>query len=321
MTHDLGSVLLHIGYHKTATTWLQNQLFQSGNRVFEPLSREPRGHSTLARRFVFDDEGYLLSPFDYNEESIHAEIEHLLATKPELRQKVAVMSHERLSGNPHAGGFDAGKIGRMLHRTFHRGRVLIVIRNQKDFLLSNYFQYLKIGGSFNLEKYLTTTYDGKRPFFAPHHVDYVPLVSFYMDRFGRDHVLVLPYELFKTDPNAFLTELAKFVDSPIEVDSERFDERMNTKKNLFVDYHLRSLNVLRRASSINNYSVCSTAFTKAVGDSIIRTLAPFVPDGAERSLEAKLRERIAEWMGHRYRDSNENLSRLIGRRLHPFGYD
>ena len=43
MIEDL---LIHIGYHKTGTTWLQNELFIHENPVFEPFSLESRGHST-----------------------------------------------------------------------------------------------------------------------------------------------------------------------------------------------------------------------------------------------------------------------------------
>ena len=63
-------ILFHIGYHKTATSWLQNQLFISTSRNFVPVSKNNKGHSTLAKDFICDKEGYLLSSFDNNEISI-----------------------------------------------------------------------------------------------------------------------------------------------------------------------------------------------------------------------------------------------------------
>ena len=66
------TTLIHIGLHKTGTTWLQNELFTPENKVFTPLySRDTlRGHSTLAENFIFDIDRDLLSSFDDNRDVI-----------------------------------------------------------------------------------------------------------------------------------------------------------------------------------------------------------------------------------------------------------
>ena len=197
MDQSMENLLIHIGYHKTATTWLQQKLFITESEVFEPMSMLRKGHSSLAKHFFYDDEQYLLSPFEYNEARIQKEIESIKGSNDKLILKIPVISHERLSGNPHSSGFDAKKIASMLKSTFPKAKILIIVREQKSFILSNYFQYLSIGGTCNLNKYLNTKYDGKRPFFSPNHIKYLPLITEYYNLYGKNNVLVLPYEMFK----------------------------------------------------------------------------------------------------------------------------
>ena len=126
----VNNLLIHIGYHKTASTWLQNILFTSKSKVFEPLSMKSHGFSSLARHFILDDENHLLSPFNNNEIRIQEEIERIVKSKPELNSKIPVLSHERLSVSPHSSGFDAHKIAGMLKYSFPDAKILIVIREQ-----------------------------------------------------------------------------------------------------------------------------------------------------------------------------------------------
>ena len=120
--------LIHIGFHKTGTTWLQNKLFFSGNEFFEPLSINTSGPSTLAEKLYQDNEGYLLSPFDLNEQVIKSELESIIKGKKRLGDKIPVLSHERLSGNPHVGGFDSKIIAKRIKNIFPEAKIFIVIR-------------------------------------------------------------------------------------------------------------------------------------------------------------------------------------------------
>jgi len=52
---------------------------------------------------------------------------------------VPVLSAERLSGNPDSGGYDSVHVAEYLAATFPEARVLIVIREQADMLVSRMF--------------------------------------------------------------------------------------------------------------------------------------------------------------------------------------
>ena len=69
------------------------------------------------------------------------------------RGLVPVLSAERLSGNPDSGGYDSVHVAEYLAATFPEARVLIVIREQADMLVSGYERYVRNGGPGTLRQY------------------------------------------------------------------------------------------------------------------------------------------------------------------------
>lgn len=320
MNHNIDNVLVHIGYHKTASSWLQQKLFSTESEIFESLSQGETGKSSLAKKFIYDDENYLLSPFDNNETEIVNELENITRSKKGFSSKIPVLSDERLSGNPHSGGFDAKKIAIMIKSIFPRARILIVIREQKSFIFSTYFQYLSVGGTNSLKKYLTTKYDGKRPHFSPNHINYLPLVKEYYESFGNENVLVLPYEMFRDQPSLFMSKLGNLLKVEISLDKNTFNEIVNKKRNKFLMYNLRALNAFRKSTSVNNYSMLSNRYTKKVANVIFSISGRVMPQRLDGLIKEKADRIIAKWVGSRYLKSNQEISKRIGIDLSKYGY-
>lgn len=320
MNQEIDNLLIHIGYHKTGTTWLQDILFTTENNIFEPMSKTSKGHSSLANHFIYDDEHYCLSPFDINEERIKKEIEIIKKIKQKKEQKYFVISHERLSGNPHSGGFDAKKIAYMLKRTFPNAKIFIVIREQMSFILSNYFQYLSIGGTYSLNKYLNTKYDGKRPFFSPSHIKYFPLINEYYNLFGKNNVLVLPYEMFRHEPLLFIEKIGNFVKNKIDINEDLINKKLNTKSHEFTMYYMRFLNYFKKSSSINNYPSLSNKYTRKLANALFTTACTLFPTRLDIALKNRLKKQIINYVADRYVESNKELSKLLEVDLSPYGY-
>lgn len=320
MNHKIDNLLVHIGYHKTASTWLQQNLFSADNEIFESLSRGMAGKSSLAKKFIYDDENYLLSPFDNNESEIVNELESIIKSKKGFPKKIPVLSDERLSGNPHSSGFDAKKIALMIKRIFPRARILIVIREQKSLIFSTYFQYLSVGGTNSLEKYLTTKYDGKRPHFSPNHINYLPLIEEYYELFGNENVLVLPYEMFRDKPSLFMSKLGSLLKVEIKLDKDKFKEVVNKKRNKFFMYNLRALNAVNKSTSVNNYSIFSNRYSKKVANALFSIMGTLLPQRLDDLVKEKLDLKISKWTGTRFLKSNQELSKLIGTDLSKYGY-
>jgi hypothetical protein len=196
--------IVHVGYHKTGTNWLQKQLFRREDRGFTWLSLSKK-HSD----FVWVDD------FDFEPGRYRAElgprIERAWATG-----RVPVVSSERLSGNPHSGGFDSRKLADRLHAAFPDARILIVIREQRAMILSAYGQYVKAGGACSLRDYVHGPRDHRLPWFRLEHFRYDRLIGYYQSLFGPERVLVEAYERFRTEPESYVRRICDFCGAKTE---------------------------------------------------------------------------------------------------------
>ena len=196
LTCTRASVLVHIGYHKTGTTWLQNGLFVDSAAGFERPWRSDEIRSLLV----------LPSRLEWNVAPAATGFA-LGRAQAAARGHVAALSDERLSGSPHAGGFDSAEIAERLAAVLPDARVLIVIREQRRALYSVYQQYVRDGGAAALRKYLEPRRTAEVPQFRWQHFEYDRLVALYQSLFGLARVLVLPFELLSADPAAFLRRI------------------------------------------------------------------------------------------------------------------
>jgi len=232
---------------------------------------------------------------------------------------VPVLSQERLSGSPHSSGFDAKAIAGRLKEAFPEGRVLIVIREQRSMTLSNYFQFLRIGGAMALGDYISGKYDGRLPGFSPNHFKYDGLIEHYQELFGNESVLVLPFELFCSDPRAFVARVAKFSEAEVPEDLE-YGDRLNKGLPRLVEYRTRALNYLAYRDSTNGYSPWASRAGFRIVRWLHRQLIRVVPDSTEAKFVEGLRAEIADFTGDCYAESNRRTEAMTGLDLRSLGY-
>src|SRR5688500_8594672 len=124
-------ILLHIGYHKTGTTWLHNNLFPSPALGFaSPISRPD-----MEKHIAFPHD------FDFVGESCRARFEPIFQ-EAWSAGLVPVLSFERFCGDFYSGAPDNKTMADRLHTVCPDGKVLIVIREQRSALRSHYAQYV-----------------------------------------------------------------------------------------------------------------------------------------------------------------------------------
>jgi hypothetical protein len=201
--------LVHIGYMKTGSTWLQRRVFEDRGAGFLPL---------LQRRRVIDD---LVrpSPLYFVARPLREAID-IKRQDAEMLGAVPFLSHERLSGAPVSGGFDAYQIAVRLHSLVPDARVLIVVREQISHLLSIYNEYINQGGACSLERFLQRHERFRFPPFDWNYFCFSILIQEYKRRFGSESVLVLPYEFLREDPGEFAHRIVSFAHArmPSDVD-------------------------------------------------------------------------------------------------------
>ncbi len=312
------NLLFHIGFHKTASTWFQNEFFLKHTSTFNALDiKEKHYHSWIAMDFIFDEEQNMLNPNDINKNAILEKIDKIGTTEDD---RINVITHERLSGNPHSGGFDSSIIADRIHKIFPNAKIFMVIREQNSWLLSNYYQYLTAGGTKSLVKYLNTKYDAKIPYFSPNHIKYHFLINKYYDLFGKDNVLVFPYELFVKDKPIFCETFGKFVNKEITINQNSSNKKYNKKVGFYVNYKTRWLNIFYSSSSVNHYSPYHTKVLSLAVKGLRRMLIKLFPKSVDENLIKSQKKIISDWSRGIYESSNNETSKLIGIDLEKFGY-
>ena len=190
-------LLIHVGYHKTATTWMQAELFQPAHG-FRMLA----SHEEIFARVV-QPHGLWFEPGPM--QALIAERE---AGLPEGH--CAVVSSEILTGHPFHGGQMSDDYARRLKAIAPEARILISIRAQLRILPSIYMQYLLRGGTLTPERFFAGTDVPGFFGFRAEHFEYDRLVALYQALFGRDRVHVLTQESLQADIEAASAALAGF---------------------------------------------------------------------------------------------------------------
>lgn len=310
------NLLIHIGYHKTATTWLQGFLFNNPAAGFlSPFTIDQILHFLV-----------LPHPLDFNARRCRAFFD-LAGHHVTDNGLMLVISREELSGNPHSGGYNSKELADRLVQVFPSAKVLIVIREQKSMILSTYQQYVKVGGPMSLTEYLQpTTFDKYRiPSFEFDHFKYHRLIKYYLTLFGRSNVLVLPYELFKVKPQAFIEEIRLFcgIEGKSQVIEELpYSRRVNhSLSGGSMDLKRRLNGLIAKKSRFNPRVLFPLPRADWRLTSYLHRLDSVMPQSLKVFFDRKLQTTICELVGDRYKQSNTLTSEMLNLNLAQYGYE
>lgn len=302
--------LVHIGYHKTASSWLQRRHFADSTR----WSRLPRREIA---RSVINCYG-----LDFDADRARSDFKDWLAGAS-AASTVPVLSHERLSGYPHSGGYDSKELAGRIAAVLPSARILIVIRDQSEMVLSNYRQYVVDGGACSLNRYLHPSREGhwRVPTFSVAHFEYDRLVACYMALFDPQDVLVLPYELFRADPAEFLDQIDRLVGLPPEAaPATDTSEKVNLGRSPLSIEALRAVNRLFHRNDLNPNPLFDAAGLASRCRRIVEGVDRRLPPPLRRLLQGRQRTAVAKEIDGHYGPSNARTSELTGLALRDLGY-
>ncbi|MEI8177565.1 sulfotransferase [Aestuariivirga sp.] len=317
------STLIHIGMHKTGSSWLQVNLFTNPESRFwnaAPASKTRRKSRAKFGSDLFyrSSTGNVLLEDEFNAHDAR----HKLGADHVPEGRCMVVSHERLSGHPMSNGIDRAWICRRLHATFPDGKVLLVVREQRSIILSNYMQYLKYGGARSIQGYLFGENDARSPTLTPRYWRYHELARLYLDAFGAANVLVLPYEMLRRDPADFAGRICRFagVEQPPGGISASGPE--NASQNYLTCVVLRWISPLIRSSRGNGFApaLFGRRFGQAVHLGLQKYLGLLVPRSLNEYVKRNLLSRVESVARENYPDSNQRLQEMTGLELGQYGY-
>jgi hypothetical protein len=198
-------IYLHVGYLKTGSTFLQREVFPRMQAVnYVHYNRCPDAFNDI----IYTD------AYHFREKETESRI------KKECRPGKNIISHEAFIGGDAAlCHFMNGKmIAKRLANLFPGAKVLFVIRNQYDLAISLYKQYVHLGGRKPLRNFLRygdgvfdTLRRGWTPSVTLHQLDYKPAIDEYAHLFGRENMLILPFEMLSTSPCTFVDTIVQWM--------------------------------------------------------------------------------------------------------------
>lgn len=295
-------LLLHVGYHKTATTWLQNAVFTRANG-FPPL---------LSHREIFD---HIVTPHGLTFDT--AGVRALLDSRrgQDTEGAVDVMSLEALSGNPFYGGRESDAYAARLADVASGARILITIRAQDRIIASVYMQYVLRGGTASPRRFFDGAQVGGYYGFDPAHFEYHRLVGLYQRLFGSENVLVLPQEMIAADQAEAVRLLASFSGNSV------IGDPWEPRKPRGVSYPEATAALLRRVNHLragpaNPFPAIDLGW---LGQTLFRGVG-----GTVRALGVSRRpvtDYVRQRFAGRYGDSNRQLAAILHHPVDLKGYD
>ncbi len=302
--------VIHIGYHKTGTTWLQRHVFS--NRQFGFVSPWSIQGGEAIEAFV------LPSPFRFEAASARRMFESALSAAGS-ENLLPVISHEDLCGYPVYGRYYGKEVCERLYETFPEAGVVVGIREQKSAILSHYRQYIRQGGAGTIGDFICTRQEkgGFSPICRMDHFEYHLLIGHYQRLFGQDRVLVLPIELLKTASQQYMNRLTNFAGVP--------EQPVPSQAAANIGWGGVTL-ALRRTMNRMNFGIPdwrrsrqSPAYRVAVG--LCKLAEAGVPHAFQERADGGLRQFIRQQVGSRFVESNAALGEMTGLNFTALGYD
>ena len=302
----MNKTIIHIGLHKTATTFFQEKVWP-----------KVKGFNLLTRPFT--QHNHAFNKLQYADETLYRKNE-LLDEIRNIGSDNIIISDEALSGKViYFSYLNRTIIAHRLKEIFPDATILLFLRDQKDILLSHYSSYIKNPyGVKKIEnvlwkpsknytyndyisskklKDLKTLYYNTNDYFI--HLDcflYSYLVKLYTSLFRKVEIFL--FEEFLNDKKSMIHRIEEIVGEKINIKSSDLVQKVNRK------LHYKELEDKR---TLNRY----LKFTKNRG--IIKVGRQINKISCRKDGKPNFKEYINEFVGDYYTKDNLKLRQMLPR--------
>lgn len=305
------SAVIHVGYHKTGTTWFQKRFYPrvTSHRY---IDRERVRHAFIEdTAFKFDPEAALDRLGTHSGEDV-------------------ILCEEGLSGYLHNGGLMghfSKAMAERLHQVFPDATIVIFIRSQPEMVASCYQQYVRGGGTHSPQRYLfpdlylhgAASEAHRVPRFCFDLFDYLPLIQTYSALFGRERVKVYPFEAMKAGGSDFLRTFADELGLAIDVEAVT-RERENGSYALPLIPLARIMNLFTYRTVADKRCLVHIPYWYTVRRALLESLNRTGLFGKAPSARRLLGAEIVEWIRERFWQANAELAHRYALPLAEHGY-
>lgn len=287
--------IVHVGFPKTATTFLQWEIFPKLEGI----------------NYVdYRDCGKIFPPLIYLDDLDYNSTEVAQTLKTYKKGDSNLFSFESLAGAPFIfKGLGRSKIPQRL-KNLGFDKAVITIRDQVDILDSLYRQYVIQGGVMRCKDFLNR--DNKWSLyvrvFNPDYLKYDSLISKYQEVFGVENVLVLTNESLKSNQDNYLGELQKFIGYNLSKSSNH--RKANQSLSNLSIAALRIVNHFIFTSQKPNNLLWGKISTKYVSKIFIAILEPYFFRFFSRK-RSFLTSDDKQYFKTFYKESNDKLENIL----------
>lgn len=327
--------VIHIGYPKCASTFLQSTVFSGSDERIKVLRHEAnlssqiKGGAVKSGYWLFDSnveiykgnkESKRLNPFAFSVNEARRDLDKRLDKNANL----TCMSNEAWVGYPFIGGTNSKEYADRIQAVAPNAKIVIVIRNQIDMILSMYAHFLvSAGGICSLNNFLrhgnkdiSQTYPSNMEFFC-----YSYLCEYYQKRFGKENVLIIPFEKLKIEgEHSFLSTVYKFLRMP---DSDFEFNQVDTNTRNYKNYIAIRLLPIINLFSVDHPAIGGIGWGKLykLRSLYLKIMNVLIPQKLEKKIIRNQKKIISRQVGHCFVEDNKKLQKVVDFDLNKYGFD
>ncbi len=224
---------IHIGFPKSASTFMQKKVFPSNDNInfikddsfYEYMLAHPQISNLSRRKFL---NAYIKKYF--SEDKIN-----VLSAEMFVMPSDCLLTHRKV--NDWKKFLDNKKVMNNLRDLPIDFEIIMIIRNQRSWLISWYQERIKRLETRNFNKWLTSK-DTKNTLEV---INYFRTINLWRKFFKNKKITIIPFEKLKKDPDKFIKEISKILKTKIKIDDTSIVKSSISKRGIIFK---RNMNIL-----------------------------------------------------------------------------